>query len=93
MPATGGETRYLHSGGTELDNESLPDRLQLVLNFTQLHMPSWNAVMNAFRLQDLLHELEHDSGHGKWVSEAESDADAMELENLMLGAMMDQGII
>lgn len=59
--STGGaETIFLHQGCPKMmDRQTpMPQRLQLLLNFSTLDVPAWNAAMDDFRLDDLLAEAE-----------------------------------
>lgn len=48
-------TRLLHAGGVEfLDGKPVPLRDQLVFNFSVFDEVAWNAIMDRFRLDDIM---------------------------------------
>ena len=77
----GKEVRLLHAGGTHflradgsLSDTPLPERFQIVLDFTILDLKAWNAVMDRFHLQDICGQILQEQQKGEMNS--------MELERL-----------
>ena len=77
----GKEVHLLHAGGTHflradgsLSDTPLPERFQIVLDFTILDLKAWNAVMDRFHLQDICEQILQEQQKGEMNS--------MELERL-----------
>ena len=69
---TGG-THFLRADGS-LSDTPLPERFQIVLDFTILDLKAWNAVMDRFHLQDICEQILQEQQKGEMNS--------MELERL-----------